>query len=272
MIEAFISLGISGLVIGVLLGVAARKFKVEEDPRVTEIQSVLPGANCGGCGYPGCSGLAAAIVEGRAPVNACVVGGNSVAEKISEIMGVSCAPVEPAVAVVYCQGTDDVAQKVADYEGISDCAALNMLGGTKGCPFGCLGLGSCVKACPFGAIYMGAGGLPVVIRDKCTGCGACVRACPRKLIEIIPESKVVHILCRSYDRGPAVRKYCKVGCVACQACARACPQKAISMDKGTLAKIDYSLCDNCGVCVSKCPVNTIVTYQGSDKLAGTKAS
>ena len=269
MVEAVLTLGISGLVFGVLLGLAAAKFKLEQDPRVSQILDVLPGANCGGCGYPGCSGLASAIVAGQAPVNACVVGGNTVAEKIAGIMGVEASPVTSKVAVVYCQGSCEAAEPKAEYLGIEDCRALNQLGGTKGCPYGCLGLGSCVKACKFGAIYMSPDGVPVVIREKCTGCGACVKACPRGIIDLVPAEKQVHILCRSYDKGPVVRKYCKVGCIACQACVKVCPVKAISMDKQTLARIDYSLCNNCEVCVSKCPVKTIVSYKAGEEKAAS---
>ena len=258
--EAVISLGVSGLVIGVLLAVAANKFKVETDPKIPAIQSVLPGANCGVCGYPGCAGLAAAIVEGKAPVNACKVGGDPVAEKVAGIVGISAQAVDSQVAVVYCQGDCTLAESSAEYEGIADCRAANAVGGSKTCAYGCLGLGSCVKACPFGAMYMNDKGLPVVIREKCTGCGLCVKACPRGVIGLVAADKEVHILCRSYDKGPVVRKYCKVGCIACQACVRACPQKAISMDRGTLAKIAYDLCDNCGLCVTKCPVKTILSY------------
>lgn len=261
--EAAISLGLSGLFIGVLLAVAANKFKVEVDPRVPQIQSVLPGANCGACGYPGCAGFSQAIVEGRASVSACKVGGNEVAERISGIMGVSADPVEPQVAVVYCQGDCVRATNSAVYDGITECQALHALGGTKTCLFGCLGLGSCVRACLFGAMHMSEEGLPVVDREKCTGCGMCVKACPRMGIGLAPRDKEVHVLCRSYDRGPVVRKYCTIGCIACQACVRACPEKAIAMDKGLLAKIDYSLCTNCGVCVAKCPVKTIGSYKWS---------
>ena len=269
MVEAVVSLGLSGLFIGVLLAVAAQKFKVETDPKITEIISALPGANCGGCGFPGCSGLANAIVEGTAPVTACIVGGSAVAEKIGEIMGVSAGAVEPSVAVVYCQGNCANAEVSVVYEGVTDCQALHALGGTKRCTYSCLGLGSCVAACQFDAITMGEDGIPVVDREKCTGCGACAKACPRGIIDIIPAAKKVHILCRSYDKGPVTRKNCKTGCIACQACVRACPQKAISMDKGTLAKIDYSLCDNCGICVTKCPVKTIKSYEDRVEVAAS---
>lgn len=118
-----------------------------------------------------------------------------------------------------------------------------------------------MRACPFDAMYMAPNGLPVVIEEKCTGCGACVRACPRDVIDLVPADKQVHILCKSYDKGAQVRKYCQVGCIACRICVRACPQKAISMDKDTLAVIDYSLCDNCGICATKCPMKTIVDRQ-----------
>lgn len=269
MVGAIVSLGLSGLVIGVLLAVAARKFKIETDPKVSQIISVLPGANCGGCGYPGCAGLAGAIVEGKAPVGACVVGGNSVAEKIGGIMGVSAGAVEASVAVVYCQGNCRNAETLATYEGVADCQALQALGGTKKCSYSCLGLGSCVKACAFDAIKMGDDGIPVVDREKCTGCGACAKACPRSIIGIVPAAKEVHILCRSYDKGPVTRKNCKVGCIACQACVKACPRKAISMDGGTLAKIDYALCDNCGICVTKCPVKAIRSYGDKVEVAAS---
>ncbi len=268
MLDAVLSLGISGLVIGILLAVAAEKFKVEINPKIPEIQSVLPGANCGACGFPGCAGLAAAIVEGSAAITACKVGGSAVAEKISGIMGVTANSMEPQVAVVYCQGDCDLATIAADYEGVTECRAANALGGTKTCSYSCLGLGSCARACPFDALHMNDKGIPVVDREKCTGCGICVKTCPRNIIGLVDESKEVHILCRSYDRGPVVRKNCKIGCIACQACVKACPQKCISMDKGTLAKIDYSLCDNCHVCVSKCPVKTIASYAGSEKAVG----
>ncbi|HHY44345.1 MAG TPA: RnfABCDGE type electron transport complex subunit B [Firmicutes bacterium] len=269
MVSAIVSLGLSGLVIGLLLAVAAQKFKVETDPKVTEIISVLPGANCGGCGFPGCAALAEAISEGKAPVNACVVGGKNVADLVAKIMGVAAGDVEPSVAVVYCQGNCDNAVIAAEYQGVEDCHALHALGGTKKCSYSCLGLGSCVKACVFDAIHMGEDGIPVVDREKCTGCGACAKACPRGIIELVPASKKVHILCRSYDKGPVTRKNCKVGCIACQACVRSCPQKTIFMDRGTLAKIDYTNCDNCGICVTKCPVKTIKSYEEKTEVAAS---
>lgn len=263
MFEAVLALGLSGLAIGVFLALAAKKFRVETDPRVAEILSVLPGANCGGCGFPGCAGLAGAIAEGKAPVTGCVAGGQAVAEKVAKIMGVSASSAAPNVAVVACQGDCDNAVSVSEYNGVRDCRALNAVGGTKGCSYSCLGLGTCVEACKFDAITMGDKGIPVVDRDKCTGCGACVAACPRGIIRLAPKDKNVHVLCRSYDKGPAVRKYCKVGCIACQLCVRTCEQKAITMDKGTLAHIDYEKCTNCGACAQKCPTKAIKDYARS---------
>ena len=257
MLNAIIALGIAGLVFGAMLALAAEKFKVEQDPRMLEILNVLPGANCGACGFPGCSGLAEAIARGEAPANACVPGGKAAAEAISKIMNVDVAESMSEVAVVYCQGHEHNAEISAQYHGVTSCKGANMLGGHKSCASGCLGFGDCVKACPFGAMYMSEEGLPVVIKEKCTGCGACAKACPRGIIDLVPPDKDVHILCRSFDKGPSVRKYCKVGCIACQLCVRSCPQEAISMDKGTLAKIDYSLCDNCGICATKCPTGAI---------------
>ncbi len=257
MLQATALLGASGLVIGVLLAVAAKKFRVEEDPKVAAIMECLPGANCGACGFPGCMGLAVAISEGKAPVNACTVGGNKVAEKISEIMGVATEALEPKVAMVFCQGDDTRAERSAEYRGVMDCQALHALGGDKDCPYGCLGLGSCVKACPFDAIKMGDKGLPIVDPDKCVGCGLCVAACPRGVIGLVPRDQEVLVLCHSYDRGPTVRKYCKAGCIGCAICVKVCPQECRVMDLGTLAKIDYTLCQNCGICSGRCPVKVI---------------
>ncbi len=262
MLQAVLFLGASGLAIGAVLAVAAKRFQVETDPRVDQVLALLPGANCGACGFPGCSGLAQAIVEGRAPVDACKAVDKTFADGIADIMGVVAPTVEPQVAVVMCQGGAEVAARVVDYHGLEDCQALNALGGNNGCPFGCLGLGSCVKACPFGALEMGEDGLPRVIKEKCTGCGACVKACPRGVIKLVAKKQEVHVRCSSYDRGALVRGYCKSGCIACQICVRSCPSGAITMERGTLAVIDPSLCTNCGVCVEKCPVKTIQKEKG----------
>ena len=178
-----LSVGGMGVVFGACLGVASEVFKVEEDPRIGEILAVLPGANCGGCGFPGCGGCAGAIVAGTAPVNACPVGGAAAAEKIGAIMGVEASSAEPVAAFVKCGGTCEKAKDKYEYFGIDDCNFAVQLagGGSKSCSYGCLGLGSCKKACAFGAIEI-VDGIAVIDKDKCVACGKCVSACPKHII------------------------------------------------------------------------------------------
>ncbi len=261
MLQAVVSLLVIGAAFGSLLAVASRKFAVAVDPRVETIQSSLPGANCGACGYPGCSGFAEAVAAGEAPADGCPVGGTEVARRIASIMGVEVAEREPEVARVLCGGGDREATVHYRYSGIEDCraAALTPGGGPKACSYGCLGMGTCVRACPFDAMYMDRNRLPRVIEKRCTGCGNCVRACPRKLIVLAPVSKRVHILCNSRDRGPVVRKVCTVGCIACRLCVKECPRQTIAFEEN-LARIQYSGCDSCEACVAKCPTKCIVVF------------
>lgn len=257
-----LSLGGLGLAFGAILAFAYTKFAVEKDPRVDEVREALPGANCGACGYPGCDGLAAAIVAGKAPVNACTVGGANSAEKIGAIMGVETPVGEKKVARVLCQGDLDAAAQKYRYVGIDSCAAANALGGgSKACPYGCLGLGDCVKACPFGAIEV-INGVAVVDEEKCTGCTLCVVACPKGIIQMVPKSKRAVILCASLDKGKLVRSYCKVGCIACNICVRKCPENTIVLENN-LAHIVYDKCTNCMECVSNCPTGAIKNYDAA---------
>lgn len=272
-LKAILALGILGGLFGAALALAARKFATESDPRVDRILESLPGANCGACGFAGCQNLASAIAGGKAPVNACPVGGQAVADKVAGIMGVEpVASLERKIARVMCGGTQDKAQTRFEYEGVQDCrAALLVSGGPKACMWGCLGFGTCVRACPFGALTMGPGGLPIVDEGKCTGCGKCVEACPRGIMELIPESRKVRIACRSCEKGAAVRKVCKVGCIACGICVKSCPQGAITL-VDNLARIDYEKCDNCGVCVDKCPTKCIIMLpEGTGKIKSSEA-
>lgn len=248
-----LSIGGLGLVFGAGLGYAGKIFAVEEDPKLGEIMECLPGANCGGCGYPGCGGCASAIVEGKAPVNACPVGGASVAAKIAEIMGVVAEEKEPTAAFVHCGGTCEKAKSKYEYFGIDDCVMASQLagGGSKGCSFGCLGLGSCVKACAFGALSI-VDGVAVVDKEKCVSCGKCVTACPKHLIEILPAKKKVKVECSSKDAGKAVMANCTVGCIGCKICEKNCPFDAIHV-VDNLAVIDYEKCKACGICANKCP-------------------
>lgn len=258
-IQAVLVLGLAGAVFGVVLAVAAKKFHVEQDPRQDEILQLLPGANCGACGFPGCGGLAASILAGEAPVNACPVSGTEVASKIAAVMGVDPAPeTEKKVARVFCLGDSEKCGSRFFYDGIAQCKAGNAVaGGSKACVYGCLGMGSCVDVCKFDAIHMGPNGLPVVDEEKCTSCGMCVEACPRGIIQLVPISQDVTVVCCSKARGAEVRKTCKIGCIGCGICVKACPKGAIEL-KDNLAVINCELCDGCGICVEKCPTKCIV--------------
>ncbi|HOJ76820.1 MAG TPA: Fe-S cluster domain-containing protein [Bacillota bacterium] len=247
-----------GVIFGLILAIASRLLRIESDPKIGEITAVLPGANCGACGYAGCSGLAEAIVSGIAPINACPVGKAACAEKIAAIMGLELtAEIKPKNAHLVCQGGKSERVERFWYMGIADCAAADMLnGGPKLCEFGCLGLGNCVRACLFDAIRINENGLPEIDPELCTGCGACVRTCPRQLIKLIDDSYRVMVLCKSHSKGPDVRKACKIGCIGCGICAKNCPAEAIKITN-SLAEINPELCTACGICIEKCPMKTI---------------
>ena len=254
-IYAVAVLFIMGIVFAILLGVAAKVFAVEVDERIPLVRECLPGANCGGCGFPGCDGLAAAIVEGKAPVNGCPVGGAAAAEKIAKVLGVEVAEGDRQVAHVYCNGGCNAIDK-AVYEGLQDCnAAMRVAGGPKACAFGCMGLGSCVKACAFDAIHI-VDGVAKVDTDKCVACGKCVSTCPKKIIDLIPVSKKVHVNCVNKDKGPVVMKVCSNGCIGCKMCEKTCKFDAIHVVDG-VAKIDYDKCKNCKMCTKACPKGCI---------------
>lgn len=251
--------GVVGIFVGLFLGVAGIKFRVEVDEREEAVLAALPGNNCGGCGYAGCSGLAAAIARGEAPVNACPVGGAPVGEKIAAIMGVEAGTSERKVAFVACMGDCDKARQDYDYYGARDCRMMGFVpgGGPKSCNSGCLGYGSCVKACPFDAIHV-VNGVAVVDREKCKACGKCVEACPKHLISLIPYDAKYVVACSSKDKGPVTMKACEAGCIGCGLCARNCPSQAVSV-KDFHATIDQEKCTGCGTCAEKCPKNCILS-------------
>lgn len=256
-ISSVASLSIMGFVFAALLAFAAQKFAVEMDPKEEAILAALPGANCGGCGYPGCGGLATAIVNGEAETNGCPVGGAGVAAKIAEIMGVEAVEGVRKVANVHCNGTNENAVERAKYKGVLDCnAAMIASGGSKMCSFGCMGLGSCVTACGFDAIYIGTDGVAHVDREKCVACGKCLEACPKGIISWIPENQEVYINCSSKDKGKSVKDACTVGCIACSLCVKNCPKEAITM-VNDLPVIDYDKCIQCNICANKCPTKVI---------------
>lgn len=260
-IMAAVIVGGVGLIIGLFLGFSGEKFKVEADERETAVRAELPGNNCGGCGYPGCDGLAAAIVKGEAPVNGCPVGGAAVAEKIGAIMGAEVTETVRMTAFVKCNGDCDKSTKAYDYNGVQDCSVVSFMqnGGDKTCTYGCLGYGTCKKACPFGAIDI-VNGIAKVDEEKCKACGKCVVACPRQLIELVPYDSDIRVSCSSRDKGIDVKKACTAGCIGCSICQRDCPLDAIKVEN-FLAHIDYDVCVGCGLCERKCPGKCITSKE-----------
>lgn len=250
--------GVVGLLIGVLLGVASEAFKVKVDDKEILVRNELPGNNCGGCGYPGCDGLAKAIAAGLADVGACPVGGAPVSERIAAIMGVQSGGTEKKVAFVKCSGTCDKVKVQYHYYGLDDCKKVSVVPGSgeSACVYGCMGYGSCVRACVFDAIHV-VDGVSVVDPEKCVACSKCVNTCPNGLIELVPYTAKHLVKCSSHNRGKDVKSKCEAGCIGCTLCTKQCEFDAIHMDNN-LAVIDYEKCTNCGKCAEKCPVKVIV--------------
>lgn len=247
-----------GLLVSIFLSVFAKRFAVRVNEKEEAILSTLPGNNCGGCGYPGCSGLAAAIFSGEAPVGACPVGGAPVADRIAAIMGVDAGEYIKKVAFIKCSGTCEVAESLYDYTDPKDCrsAVHSPGGGPKACDYGCLGFGSCLNVCDNDAISI-LDGVAVVNPDKCIACGKCVNICPKGLIELVPYDASVRVACSSKDKGPVTMKACKAGCIGCGICAKTCEAGAVAVTDNCAA-IDYDKCTRCGACASKCPRKIIV--------------
>ena len=257
-IATVVVLAVVGLVIGYLLVTAGEKFKVEVDPKEVAVRDLLPGANCGACGYAGCDALAAAIAKGAAPANACSAASADKKAEIAAVMGVAAVEDGPKnVAYVKCAGECGIVNQAANYVGIRTCEAAAQNPGKSGqaCQYGCFGFGSCTAVCPYDAIHV-VNGLARVDRSKCVACGKCVATCPQKLIEIVPDTAKYGVQCSNHDRGPAVKAACFSGCIACGLCTRQCENGAITLS-GNVAHIDQSKCTGCGKCADKCPVKII---------------
>ena len=267
---SLLTLGGIASVFAMILYFVAKRFHIEEDPQVAEVEAMLPGINCGACGYPGCAGLAEALVEaaGKKDISGlyCPPGGGETMGAIAEYFGLAAATSAATVAVLRCNGSFAHSPRTTEYDGPSSCAVAHKLGASvSNCIYSCLGEGDCVTACNFEALYMDpTTGLPVVIDNNCTSCGACVTACPRDLFEIRllgkgKKPRRVWIACRSHDRGAVAKKNCSVACIACGKCVRTCDTivKAISM-KDNLAYIDPEICIACGKCVPECPTGAIL--------------
>jgi electron transport complex protein RnfB len=255
MVPAIAVLVVTGFALGLVIGLVVKLFGAEADPKLEAVEGLLPGANCGGCGYAGCADFARALMDGGADPAACPSNAPEALKQICAILGIAAGERAAKVAVVRCGGSRDVAKEAAGYNGITDCkAAVQVAGGTKLCRYGCLGLATCARACPFGAIEMTAGGIAVVHPRLCTGCGKCVASCPRGLIALVPAATPVHVYCNSPEKGAAKRAACSVSCIGCRKCVKAAGDGQMAME-GFLARVnadDPPGPDVCEVCPTGC--------------------
>ncbi len=261
---ATVILAIIGLIAGILLSYASKIFEVKEDQVFIDLRKELPGANCGGCGFAGCDDYAHAMCEDRSvSCSKCVVGGPDVAAKLAAVLGTNAEATEKQVSFVACNGTNENAKKLFDYQGIDSCkAAKTLFGGANDCKYGCIGLGDCTKVCQFDAIKV-IDGVAVVGRDFCTACGACIEVCPQSLISLKPYAEDVIVKCSNKDAGKAAMAVCKTSCIACGMCERTCQHDAVHV-VDNLAIIDPAKCVGCGDCAVKCPKKSILDLKAKE--------
>jgi Na+-translocating ferredoxin:NAD+ oxidoreductase subunit B len=256
-------LGGVGLFFGALIAPADRKLRVWEDPRIEQVTAMLPGANCGACGYPGCRGFAEATIHGEVQPSACTVMSADAREEVAALLGVDAGEANKRVARLMCAGGSSMAPRKAEYYGLESCAAaLAVGGGGKGCAWGCLGYADCAVACSFDAIRMSSDALPVVDVEKCTACNDCVEACPLGLFTILPLDQHLFVQCRNLLEGDAATAVCSVACNACGRCAADAAPGLISMRQG-LAVIDYARIEQENpAALARCPTGAIVWLEG----------
>ncbi len=256
-LSAFLIVGAIGLICSILLVVASYFFRIEEEEKTKQIRDCLPGVNCGACGFSGCDGYAKALALGECEPSLCIPGSVDVANKLSEILGITVCAEEPKVAFITCNGNCDAAVHKAVYDGITSCRIMSQLfSGPKLCQYGCLGCGDCASACPSNAICM-RDGIAHINPKACIGCGMCVNTCPQKSISLYSRNSVVAVRCSSFEKGAAARKSCTNACIGCKKCESVCPEKAITVTNN-LASIDYSKCSACLKCHDACPTHCIM--------------
>lgn len=261
-VTSLLVLGGIAIVAAVILYIVARKFAVYEDPLIDQIAEVLPGANCGGCGYAGCRAFAENCVKtGKLERDYCPVGGTDVMKRVAALLGVEATDSAPQVAVLLCNGSSACRPKLTTYTGVKKCSIAHATyAGETGCKFGCIGFGDCEVSCAFDALHIDpTTGLPVIDEDKCTACGACVKACPKMLLQLRkkgPKNRKVYVACKSQDKGAIAKKACANACIGCSKCVKECPFEAITVTNN-VAYIDDTKCRLCRKCVAVCPTGAI---------------
>lgn len=264
-VYAFLTVSGLGLLFGAGLAVAASVLTVKKNELLAKIEEALPGLNCGACGFAGCVSYAEAIAQNdpsatdSTPLTLCKPGGEAVVKSLSEITGVEVEITEDKqVTQVHCRGGRQVAQIKFDYSGIPDCNALySMYGGDKVCPFGCLGLGSCIRVCPVDAISYDSIGLVWVDKNKCISCGLCVDICPTRVMQWVPVGADYFVACNSTDKGAVVKKYCSVGCIGCKLCEKKSPEGGFQVES-FLARIDFQVKGEREEAAKACPPKCII--------------
>ncbi|MGN0551426.1 MAG: RnfABCDGE type electron transport complex subunit B [Acutalibacteraceae bacterium] len=245
-----------GLIVGLVLAVASVILAVPKDEKAEAVLAALPGANCGACGFSGCSGYAAALAHGKAELGLCSPGGEETVKAVAQILGQEASNTVKTTAIVSCKGSLDNTQSTVQYQGITTCkAAMQLHGGTKACSYGCIGFGDCVSVCEYDAVKV-CNGVAMVDESRCKACKKCVAACPKGLISIVPIKPQAVVLCSNCDKGAQTRKDCKAGCIGCMKCVKVCPTGAVTVNKFHAA-VNPELCTGCFECVNACPQRCI---------------